>query len=137
MCRYMKSLLKILFLTVFGLCLASQAMAAENSPEIKFEQTRIKMGTIQEKDGKVNLEFPFVNVGKTPLVIISATASCGCTQPKFTEDPINPGQSGVVKVSYNPSGKRGEVSSTVTIRTNDPGHKKVILRITGTVIPKK
>lgn len=81
------------------------------------------------------MEFPFVNDGDTPLVIISATASCGCTQPKYPTEPIKPGKKGVIKVTYLPQGRPGEFDKLIKVRTNAKNGKKVSLKITGVVVP--
>lgn len=56
--------------------------------------------------------FKFKNTGKVPLVISSATASCGCTIPNKPEKPINPGEIGELDVIFRP--KEGQVGQTVT-----------------------
>jgi hypothetical protein len=94
-------------------------------------------GTIQEAKGQVSYEFEFENSGDKPLVIVSATASCGCTKPVYPTDPIKPGKKGKLKVTYNPSGRPGEFNKTIKVRTNAPKSKRVSLKITGTVIPAK
>jgi hypothetical protein len=71
------------------------------------------------------------------LVIVSATASCGCTKPVYPTDPIKPEKKGKLKVTYNPSGRPGEFNKTIKVRTNAPKSKRVSLKITGTVIPAK
>ncbi len=122
-------------MAIMCLVLEPAAFAAGKGPNIEFEQKQIDMGTLHAKKGKVDFQFAFANTGDAPLVIVSANASCGCTHPKYPEAPIQPGQKGIVAVSYNPQGKRGEVSSTVTLRTNDKKHKRVVLRLKGAVVP--
>ena len=56
--------------------------------------------------------FKFKNTGNVPLVISSATASCGCTIPNKPEKPINPGEMGELDVIFRP--KEGQVGQTVT-----------------------
>ena len=67
---------------------------------------------------------------------ISATAACGCTKPKVPKQPVAPGDTAVVVVSYDPYGRPGEFNKTVTVKTNAKP-SKLKLRITGTVIPGK
>lgn len=98
-----------------------------------FSEKTHNFGNIREADGMVTAEFPFVNKGDSPLVIISAVASCGCTRPEYPKQPVAPGESGIIKVTYNPAGRPGEFSKTVTVRTPE---KKIKLRIKGNVIPK-
>lgn len=102
---------------------------------IKFQETLYDFGNIREDGGKVTHEFEFVNEGKEPLKITEARAQCGCTTPEYPKGEIKPGESGVLKVTYNPLGRPGGFTKVVTVRcTGNPG--KINLKIRGTVIPK-
>ena len=98
-------------------------------------QKKHDFGTVKEEGGPVTTEFVFTNTGDTPLVIISANASCGCTHPKYPTDPIKPGGKGVIKVTYLPKGRPGEFNKSIKVRTNAKNAKKVTLKISGVVIP--
>lgn len=123
-----------LFAIVLISVMAFTAVAADNGPEMTFEEKTYDFGTIKEVDGPVTHTFEFTNTGKEPLVIINVNASCGCTRPEYSKEPIKPGKSGKIKVTFNPAGRPGEFSKDVKIRTN--GNKRPILKITGIVIPK-
>lgn len=88
--------------------------------------------------GKIKLnkpvtnEFSFTNTGDAPLVILSVTASCGCTVTEYTKNPIEPGAKGFVKATYN-AAKVGVFSKTVTINANTE-EGMVQLTIKGEVI---
>lgn len=110
-------------------------VADDNGAKISFVEKSHDFGTIKEANGPVSYEFEFKNVGNEPLVILSATASCGCTRPEYPEKPINPGEKGKIKVTYNPVGRPGEFDRKVKIRTNDSS-RRPILKITGVVIPE-
>ncbi|MBQ9219235.1 MAG: DUF1573 domain-containing protein [Muribaculaceae bacterium] len=91
-------------------------------------------GVIKEEGGPVTTEFEFTNTGKRPLLIIDATASCGCTRPEYPTKPIKPGKKGRIKVTYSPLGRPGAFRKSVKVRTNgDP--KTATLTIEGTVTP--
>ncbi len=112
-------------------------LAGDNDgARIEFAEKRHDFGTIREADGSVSCTFTFTNTGSEPLIIIDATASCGCTRPEFPTEPIKPGKTGKIKVTYNPAGRPGEFNRSVKIRTNAKGGKRVTLKISGTVIPK-
>ena len=92
---------------------------AQQQAEIKFDKITHNFGSFSEKNPVQECTFTFTNVGKTPLVINEATASCGCTVPSYPKTPIKPGEKGEVKVVYN--GKNmfpGHFKKTITIRTN-------------------
>jgi len=86
-------------------------------PEFAFASESHDFGTINEGD-KVEHIFKFTNEGKAPLIISSATASCGCTVPEWPKEPIGVGQEGEIKVVFNSKGKPGIQNKTVTITAN-------------------
>jgi hypothetical protein len=109
---------KTLLLTIVLLTGVVSAYAQKYA-EIKFETTVHDFGTFSESAPKVTYDFKFTNVGNSPLVINQAIASCGCTIPEYTKAPIEPGKSGVVRVTYNGTGKYpGPFSKSITIRSN-------------------
>ena len=63
---------------------------AQNPAEIKFSSLTYDFGKFSEKDPVKTCKFTFTNVGEQPLVINQAVASCGCTVPKYTKEPILP-----------------------------------------------
>ncbi|MCI6161445.1 MAG: DUF1573 domain-containing protein [Prevotellaceae bacterium] len=92
---------------------------AQKQAEIKFETIEKNLGTFPESKPVQTCEFAFTNVGNAPLVINQAVASCGCTVPSYTKEPIAPGKTGTIKVTYNGKGKfPGHFKKTITVRTN-------------------
>ena len=95
------------------------ASKAENYAEIKFDTLRHNFGKFSQKDPIVKCSFRFKNTGTAPLVIHQAFASCGCTVPTFTKEPVKPGDTGVIDVTYNGTDKfPGRFQKTITIRSN-------------------
>ena len=95
------------------------AVMAQKPAEIKFDKTTHNFGTFSEKDPKVTCTFSYTNVGETPLVVNQAIASCGCTVPEYTKTPVQPGEKGEIKVTYNGAGKfPGHFKKSITVRTN-------------------
>lgn len=62
--------------------------------------------------------FVFTNTGTEPLVISNAKGSCGCTVPKWPQEPIAPGETGEISVEYKPAGQSGVQTKFVTITAN-------------------
>ena len=92
---------------------------AENYAEIKFDTLRHNFGKFSKDDPIVKCTFRFTNTGTAPLVIHQAFASCGCTVPTFTKEPIKPGENGVIDVTYNGTDKfPGYFQKTITVRSN-------------------
>ena len=86
-------------------------------------------GKIEE--GKtLDVSFRFKNVGDKPLVISNVSASCGCTVPETPKEPYAPGQTGVIKASFNSSGKVGSNSKQVNVFANlDPAMTTLVFRV--------
>lgn len=112
------------------------AAAIAGSPKAVPVDDMYNFGNIQERGGRVTHQFKVVNIGDSPLVFISATASCGCTKPQVPKKPVAPGDTGIVTVSYEPIGRPGEFNKTITVKTNAKP-AKLKLRIAGNVIPSK
>ena len=86
-------------------------------PSFKFSEESFDFGTITEGD-VVDHVFSFVNEGDAPLIISSATASCGCTVPVWPKTPIAPGEEAEIKVQFNSRSKPGIQNKTVTVTAN-------------------
>ena len=95
------------------------AMSVSAQAVIKFDKLTHNFGKFSESSPVVTCEFTYTNVGDKPLIINQAVPSCGCTVPEFTKDPIAPGEKGVIKVTYNGTGKfPGHFKKSITVRTN-------------------
>ncbi len=127
----MKKLLLTSALVLVGIFTIAQNKEAE----IKFEKTSHDFGTITEGT-QATVEFEFTNTGNAPLILNSVNASCGCTTPEWTREPIPPGQKGIIKAVYNSSGRPGSFSKSITVNSNAKSGTK-ILSIRGTVEPKQ
>ncbi|MDE6652191.1 MAG: DUF1573 domain-containing protein [Paramuribaculum sp.] len=128
----MKQLVKILLaLVLFFLPAALNA----SEPTVVFNSVSHDFGNIKSTGGSVSCEYEFTNTGDTPLVIVSVTnGGCGCTTPSFPKAPIAPGKSGVIKITFNPVGRRGEFNREVKVRTSGTP-KRVGLKFKGVVVP--
>ena len=88
--------------------LAVAAFEAQN-----FDFGKIKQGT------PVTHEFKFTNTGKVPMIITNVQASCGCTTPDWSKEPIAPGSKGFIKATYN-AASAGAFNKAVTVTANIP-----------------
>lgn len=94
----------------------AQAAPAQNPDAMKFKEEIHDFGTIPQ--GKpVTTEFTFKNTGKEPITLNNVHASCGCTTPEWTKEPILPGKSGMVKATYN-AAAAAPFSKTITVTSN-------------------
>ncbi|EJX10832.1 protein containing DUF1573 [gut metagenome] len=93
-------------------------MSASAQAVLKIDKTTHNFGNFDENQ-LVSCVFSFTNTGDKPLVIQQALATCGCTVPQFTKEPIKPGAKGEIKITYNGKGKYpGHFKKAITIRSN-------------------
>ena len=91
----------------------------KDKTEIKVDKRRCEFSNLPKSEAVVTGIFIVTHGGDAPLVIHQAVASCGCTVPEYTKEPVLPGQSGTIKVTYNGEGKfPGHFKKSITLRTN-------------------
>lgn len=101
-------------LMVVGVCQAKKKHA-----QIKYEQTTIDVGTFSQDDPVQKCTFKFYNVGDAKLYINYVHTSCGCTVADFPKDPISPGGSGEITVTYDGTHKMpGKFKKTIQVFSN-------------------
>ena len=122
-----------LILLVAILCIGISAFPADG-PILQFDEKLHDFGKINEDDETATTVFTFKNTGNSPLVINRAVASCGCTNPVFPEQPITPGNTGEIKVTYNTVGRPNAFQKTITIYSNDAVNPIQVLTIKGDVV---
>ena len=128
---------KIVLLIGVLVMMASVAMAqeekvSENGPEISFEKLIHDYGDVPF-NGNGECEFVFTNTGNEPLIVQKPKSSCGCTVPSWPKEPILPGESDVIKVTYRTS-RAGIINKSVTVTSNAKENSTVVLRIKGRVL---
>lgn len=115
----------------FSFLITSFAVTAQKS-QIVFDKLSHDFGTFKESDGVQAVTFKFKNEGTVPLILNNVRASCGCTTPVWTREPVAPGGNGEIQVSYDPSNRPGAFSKTVMVSSNAQ-NSSLVLRITGSV----
>jgi hypothetical protein len=112
-------LVAMLMTASFGYAQEIQEVKPREKGEMKFEHTRHNFGVFAVDTAIVTHEFVFTNVGKAPLIIHQANASCGCTVPEYTLEPIKPGEKGKITVTDNGKGRRpGVFRKSITVHNN-------------------
>jgi len=115
--------------------LQNQVIPDSEKPVLKFKEPGFKFGKANEGE-EVTHQFAFINEGKSDLLISYASASCGCTVPEWPKEPIAPGETGVIKATFNTDGKPGHQNKKIVITANTkPELTEVFLE--GEVIPKQ
>lgn len=115
--------------------LANMDVAFTDTTSVQMIDSTYNFGKVAEGT-KVMYDYRFKNTGNKPLIVSSATASCGCTVPEKPQEPIKPGETGILKVVFNTSGRAGPARKTVTVVSNAyPGFPVLVL--TGAVEANK
>lgn len=105
----------------------------QGTPVFAFAEEAHDFGVITE-GAKAEYDFAFTNTGDSPLIISNAKGSCGCTVPQWPREPIAPGETGMIHVVFDSSGKPGQQTKQVTLNANTVPNTKV-LTITAQVQP--
>ncbi len=125
---------KVIFTCIVSIFLLSFSLSAQNKgPVIKFESLEYDYGTIYQGDNG-SCEFKFKNSGDEPLILSSVRSSCGCTVPNWPKDPVLPGQSSSIKVTYDTK-RIGTISKQISVVSNAT-EPTLTLSIKGTVLQK-
>ncbi|MBL0744532.1 DUF1573 domain-containing protein [Chryseolinea lacunae] len=99
---------------------------------VQFREELFDFGSVKEEGGPVTHEFLFTNTTGRFIKILSVQASCGCTTPAWSKEPVGPGKTGFIQASYNPKGRPGYFNKSLTV-TTDADSNPIILQIKGQV----
>lgn len=118
-------------LLVFVLLSVSVVAFGQLSKDIKFKEMSHNFGKIKQ-NVPVTYEFSFKNGSAKPVIVESATAECGCTEPEFVKSPVAKGKESTIKVTFK-ANTPGSFTKKVTVRFAKIA-EPVILIITGDVV---
>lgn len=122
---------KVLLLSIFAI--ATFVAANAQKPIITFADKTHDFGIASEEDNKITHVFTFKNTGDAPLVLNRVQASCGCTTPEWSREPIAPGGAGSITVTYSTAGRPGPFTKTISVSSNADAQT---LTIKGSVTPR-
>ena len=123
---------KLFFLAAaFMIGATMMAQTAKVDEVAKFNEEKHDFGKVKQGVPAITF-FEIKNTSDKVIVIESATASCGCTTPEWSKEPIAPGATSKIKVGYNAAGM-GRFDKTVTIKVAGVTEAK-ILTISGEVV---
>ncbi len=125
----MKKVCLIITTFILGFSLGAQ-------PVMKLSKTEHNFGSFKEEEGRQTYDFEVTNTGNAPLVIQNIVASCGCTLPEWTKQPIPPGGKGKITAVYDPQHRPGAFNKTLSVYTNAKP-QVVVISIKGEVIPRE
>lgn len=108
------------------------ASFAQQAKPVLFREEVFDFGSVKEDGGPVVHEFVFTNASNRSVKILTVQASCGCTTPAWSKEPVAPGKTGFIQASYNPKGRPGYFNKTLTV-TTDFEPTPIVLQIKGNV----
>ncbi len=129
----MKHLLSLLTLSLILITNISKAEPPATVSKMKFATVEHDFGN-QAQGKPLSYDFEFMNNGTEPVILENVKASCGCTTPTWTKEPIMPGKKGNIKAQYNMA-REGAFRKSITVTTKDG--ENVILYISGNAIEQK
>jgi hypothetical protein len=131
---------KLLFFAIAMIMAFTVSAQEQQQPKqiIEIAEKTHDFGTIKEEDGRVSHVFTFKNVTEGVLTIKNVRASCGCTTPAWSKEPIAPEAEAQITVTYNASGRPGAFHKSVTVTlSNGTEDFTQVLFIKGKVTPKQ
>ena len=128
--------MKILLLTILA-CLAFAAGYAEKpvkGAHLRLENATYNFGDVPRKGGDLVREFRFVNDGTAPLVLVRVITSCSCLKASFSKRPVEPADSGVIRIIYEPhKSEPGAFNKVIQVYSNSVDGRDVITGLPKTV----
>ena len=119
---------------LFFVCMMSISAFAQKKAVIEFKSETVDYGEIEYGSDGVR-SFEFTNTGDDVLIVARVYSTCGCTVPEKPEEPIQPGETGVIKVKYDTT-RQGPIRKTISVYSN-ASEKPHTLKIKGIVKAKK
>jgi len=121
-----------LFFSIAGLMAQDQPTAVPDGPEMVLNKDIHDYGTIVQNANGIS-HFTITNTGNKPLILANVKSSCGCTVPKWSKEPIMPGESTEIDVKYA-TNRIGPINKSITITSNATNSPTKVIRIKGKVI---
>ena len=117
-------------LLTLSACLLFGAVYAEKPAKgahLKMENPTYDFGDVPRRGGDLEREFRFVNDGTSPLVIVRVITSCSCLKASFSKRPVEPADSGVIRITYEPhKSEPGAFNKVIQIYSNSVDGRDVI-----------
>ena len=117
-------------LLTLSACLAFAAGYAEKTVKgahLRLENATYNFGDVSRKGGDLVREFRFVNDGTAPLVLVRVITSCSCLKASFSKRPVEPADSGVIRIIYEPhKSEPGAFNKVIQVYSNSVDGRDVI-----------
>jgi len=106
------------------------------APSMHFEETVHDFGDMIQGE-RVVYGFKFTNVGGSDLIITRVSTSCGCTVGQYPKEPISPGESGVIEVTFNSTNRKGFQNKSITVLANTEPSSTMLRIKTKIILPER
>jgi hypothetical protein len=117
----MKKLMLTLMVIGIGITAFAQNAIKKAEDVVKFKEIKYNFGKIKQ-GVPVTHDFEFTNIGSEPVIIETASASCGCTTPTWPQQPVMKTKADKIKAGFNAAAP-------------GPFEKTVFVKIKGVDIP--
>jgi len=130
-----KSMTLVVAAMLFSVLAFAQPKAESpgKKPVISFDKNTYDFGDLVQGE-QVTYTYKFRNTGKSMLIVSDAKATCGCTIPKWTKDPVAPGKTGEITITFNSAGKMGKQNKVILLFSNAFNQEEKIY-LSANVIP--
>lgn len=118
----------LMVFSIYAQAVASKSPVSPVAPKVetlRLNEPSYSFGKIPQGRPVIHV-FKIQNIGAEPLLLENVQASCGCTTPEWSRDPIAPGAEASIKVGYN-AYSEGHFNKTVTILYNNGQTKALII----------
>lgn len=106
---------------------AADAGKPAKGAHLKMDNPTYDFGDVPRKGGDLVHEFKFVNDGTAPLVIVRVITSCSCLSASFSKRPVEPADSGVIRIVYEPhKSEPGAFNKVIQVYSNSVDGRDVI-----------
>lgn len=114
------------FLILVMVATATLVQAQENASPALLKETSHDFGKIPQ--GKpVYYTFEWVNKGDKPLRIENVSATCGCTTPEWSREPLAAGGAAPIRVGYN-AATEGAFEKQITVSFEGGDVKQLVIK---------
>lgn len=100
--------------------------------DVVWLETSYDFGLMKEQAGPKQGFARFVNRGPETVQVLEARPTCGCTDASYPEDPVAPGDTAVIRFTYDPTGRPGRFDKSIKVRFQDG--KRMSIKIRGNVL---
>lgn len=128
---------RILLILLTLLCTGTLS-AGHKTAKLQFQSTVFDFGSISADTEKVVHDYVFINPADEPVAILSVSTGCGCARPEYPVEPIAPGASGKITITYLVKGQAGEVNRDIKVRyrgATASSSERTTLRFRGVITP--